>query len=141
MMIDIFKFYTRHSLNDLRANKQLTFFALLAIAAGVAAVVSLQTLGVMIGDTLTGNLQETNQGDIVIKADPGASSLEVPLLTHANYSPGRILRQNEVAARQAMDELHNAGQLTVETRSGLDQVRFKREKNWLSTIAEYLQGD
>ncbi len=59
-MFDKLEFYFRHSLNDLRANKQLTFFALLAIAAGVAAIVSLQTLAVMISDSLTGNLQETN---------------------------------------------------------------------------------
>ncbi len=63
-MIEKLKFYTRHSLNDLRVNKQRTLFALLCIAAGVAAIVSLQTLGVMIEDTLTGSLQESNRGDI-----------------------------------------------------------------------------
>lgn len=57
-------FYLRHSYNDLRVNKRLTFFALLAVAAGVAAIVSLQTLAVMIDDTLEGNLQETNRGDV-----------------------------------------------------------------------------
>lgn len=63
-MFSKFKFYFTHSLNDLRVNKRLTFFALLAIAAGVAAIVSLQTLAVMIDDTLEGNLQETNRGDV-----------------------------------------------------------------------------
>lgn len=71
---------------------------------------------------------------------PGASSLEVPLLIRAHYSPGRILRQNEAIIRKALDELHNADLLTVETRSGLDQVRFKREITWLSAITAYLQG-
>lgn len=63
-MIEQLRFYARHSLNDLRVNKQRTLFALLCIAAGVAAIVSLQTLGVMIEDTLTGSLQESNKSDI-----------------------------------------------------------------------------
>ncbi|MBC7812976.1 MAG: ABC transporter permease, partial [Burkholderiales bacterium] len=65
-MFEKLNFYVRHSVNDLRVNGQRTFFALLCIAAGVAAVVSLQTVAVMIGDTLTGNLQETNRGDILV---------------------------------------------------------------------------
>ena len=71
---------------------------------------------------------------------PGASSLEVPLMVRAQYSPARILRQNEAVLRRALDELHNADLLTVETRSGLDQVRFKREITWLSAITEHFQG-
>src|SRR5512139_684 len=63
-MIQQLRFYTRHSLNDLRVNGQRTIFALLCIAAGVAAIVSLQTLGVMIKDTLTGSVKESNGGDI-----------------------------------------------------------------------------
>jgi ABC-type antimicrobial peptide transport system permease subunit len=66
-MFEKFGFYLRHSINDLRVNGQRTFFALLCIAAGVAAIVSLQTLAVMISTTLTDNLQESNRGDIVIQ--------------------------------------------------------------------------
>lgn len=65
-MVEKLRFYTRHSLNDLWVNKQRTLFALLCIAAGVAAIVSLQTLGVMIEDSLTGSVQEANRGDIRI---------------------------------------------------------------------------
>lgn len=72
---------------------------------------------------------------------PGAASLEIPLIIRGHYSPGRILRQNEVSVRRALDTLHNAGLLTVETRSGLDQVRFKREYTWLSAAALHLQGE
>ena len=72
---------------------------------------------------------------------PGASALEIPLIVRANYSPGRILRQNEATVRRVLDELHNAGLLTVETRSGLDQVRFKREFTWLSAAARHLRGE
>lgn len=70
---------------------------------------------------------------------PRSSALEVPLIVRANYSPGRILRQNEANVRKALDDLHNIGILTVETRSGLDQVRFKRDITWISAISDYLQ--
>jgi ABC-type antimicrobial peptide transport system permease subunit len=65
-MLANLRFYLRHSLNDLRVNGRRTLFALLCIAAGVAAIVSLQTLGVMIDNTLSDNLRETNRGDIAI---------------------------------------------------------------------------
>lgn len=72
---------------------------------------------------------------------PTAPSLEVPLIVDANFSPGRIFRQNQTAVRKALDELHNNGMLAVETRSGLDQIRFKREFTWLSAAAGLLKGN
>lgn len=68
-MLEKFRFYIKHSMNDLRVNGQRTLFAILCIAVGVAAIVSLQTLGVMIQDTLTGNLRESNKGDIQFRND------------------------------------------------------------------------
>ncbi|MFP4321263.1 MAG: FtsX-like permease family protein [Anaerolineales bacterium] len=70
MLLERFSFYIKHSINDLRVNRQRTLFALLCIMAGVAAIVSLQTLGVMIDDTLTGSLRETNRADIRILPNP-----------------------------------------------------------------------
>lgn len=61
-------FYLRHSLTHMNYNRQRTLFVLFCIAVGVAAVVSLRTLGLMIGDALTGNLQAENRGDLVITA-------------------------------------------------------------------------
>jgi len=72
---------------------------------------------------------------------PGAPSLEVPLIVDGNFSPGRIFRQNQASVRKALDELHNAGLLSVEVRSGLDQVRFKRDTTWLSAATHYLKGE
>ena len=71
-MLDRVRFFLQHSINDLRVNRQRTLFALLCIAAGVAAIVSLQTLAVMISGTLTGNLQENNRGDIQLMPLPDA---------------------------------------------------------------------
>ncbi|MCU0498883.1 MAG: ABC transporter permease [Anaerolineae bacterium] len=66
-MFSQWRFYFDHAFNDLRVNGQRTFFALLCIAAGVAAIVSLQTLAVMIEDTLTTNLQANNRGDLQLE--------------------------------------------------------------------------
>ncbi|NDJ76951.1 MAG: ABC transporter permease, partial [Chloroflexi bacterium] len=66
-MLEKLRFYVRHSINDLRVNGQRTIFALLCIAAGVAAIVSLQTLGVMIDGELTSGLQDSNGGDLQLR--------------------------------------------------------------------------
>lgn len=65
-MIEQIGFYISHSWNDLRIGGKRSIFALLCIAAGVAAVVSLQMLGAMINYSLTSNLQELNRGDMLI---------------------------------------------------------------------------
>lgn len=70
---------------------------------------------------------------------PGVASLETRLLIDAHFSPGRLFRQKEAWVRRALDELHNLGLLTVETRLGLDQVRFKSGYTWLSALAHHFQ--
>ena len=70
-----------------------------------------------------------------------AASLETHLLVDAHFSPGRLFRQNEAAVRRALDGLHNAGLLTVESHLGLDQVRFKSGLGWLGALARHLQGE
>ncbi len=72
---------------------------------------------------------------------PEAPSLEVPLIIDANYCPGRIFRQNISSVRKTLDVCHNMGLLSVETRSGLDQIRFKHDVTWLSAAAQYLRGE
>lgn len=69
-------FYFQHALNDLRSGGRRTLFVLLCVAVGVAAVVSLQTLGAMIENGLVGSLQEMNRGDIRIDA-PEALTQEI----------------------------------------------------------------
>ncbi len=96
-------FFVSHSINDLRVNKQRTLFALLCIAAGVAAMVSLQTLGVMINKTLTGSLQESNRGDLRL----------IPTGTWSTYTT-------------ELDEAMFGG--TVFTPQGVDYMR-----NWLDS--------
>lgn len=63
-----FPFLFRYTLAHLNRSRQRSLFVLFCIAAGVTAIVSLRTLGLMIGDALTGNLQLANRADIVIRA-------------------------------------------------------------------------
>lgn len=72
MSLERLKFYIKHSINDLKVNKQRSLFGLFCIAAGVAAIVGLLILGVMVENTLTGSLQETNRGDIRYRAFGGS---------------------------------------------------------------------
>ncbi|MBZ0315972.1 MAG: ABC transporter permease [Anaerolineae bacterium] len=70
-LIERFRFYLKHSINDLRANPFRTFFALLCISVAVGAMVGLQTFGVIIENTLSGDMQESNRGDIRLSPSIG----------------------------------------------------------------------
>ena len=112
-MFDKWRFYFKHSINDLRVNKKLTAFALLAIASGVAAIVSLQTLAVMIGHALEGNLQETNRGDISVTLidvdldqglDQGPSQTERAAERHHGEHLVDLREEREEPQREGTDE-------------------------------------
>lgn len=70
------RFYLQQALANLRHNPQRTIFVLFCIAVGVAAVVSLRTVGLMIGDGLTANLQADNRGDLVLRPPTTDSRLD-----------------------------------------------------------------
>ncbi|MCD4686067.1 MAG: ABC transporter permease [Anaerolineae bacterium] len=97
-MFERLRFYIQHSLNDMRVNRQRTLFALLCIAAGVGAIVSLQTLAVMMNNALQGSLQESNGGDIrlMVGDDWGAYTTEledgVPFVGDTVYNAAGIER-------------------------------------------------
>ena len=59
-LLDRAKFFLSYSIKNLLATGRQTIFGILCIAAGVAAIVSLQTIGVMIQTTFSGDLQESN---------------------------------------------------------------------------------
>ena len=68
---------------------------------------------------------------------PGSSGIEIPTLAHADHSPGRIMRQSERYVREVLDELHEAGRLTIESKANLDQVRFRTGMTWLDAVRGY----
>jgi ABC-type antimicrobial peptide transport system permease subunit len=59
-----FLFYFRHAANNLRHSGHWTTFAVFCVAAGVATVVALRSLGLAINDSLISNLRQVNHGDI-----------------------------------------------------------------------------
>ena len=59
-------FYLNYAARNLRRNTRWTTFAMFSIAAGVATVVALRSLGLAIGDTLVDNVRLSNHGDITI---------------------------------------------------------------------------
>lgn len=61
-------FYFRHAITNLRHSGHWTVFAIFCVAAGVATVVALRSLGLSITDSLLGNLRQYNHGDILMSA-------------------------------------------------------------------------
>lgn len=113
-MLSQWRFYWRHSLNDLWVNGQRTLFALLCIAAGVSAIVSLQTLAAMIGATLTSNLQQNNRGDMQIQTLNAnsedtetrlASAAEAGALIGTNLAFGGQQGMNYTLSEQGLAEI------------------------------------
>lgn len=60
-------FYLQYAARNLWRNRRWSTFAVFSIAAGVAAVVALRSLGLAIGDSLTSNVRTSNHGDITIE--------------------------------------------------------------------------
>jgi ABC-type antimicrobial peptide transport system permease subunit len=130
-MIEKLRFYTRHSFNDLRVNGQRTIFALLCIAAGVAAIVSLQTLGVMIKDTLTGSIQESNRGDmrisVISRGGAGGPSTNNDQLIQQGVNDGVIAEGGTLA----MDYI---------SANGIEKIRAWFTQNYPGSDITYRQA-
>ena len=70
---------------------------------------------------------------------PGASGLEVPTLCTADHSPGRLLHLGEARVRALLNELHEAGRLTIEAKANLDQVRFRPGQTWVEAMQAHYE--
>ena len=67
-------FYLNYAWSNIRRGGRWTTLAIFCIAAGVATVVALRSLGLAIGDSLIENVRIENKGDIrVIKGSTGAN--------------------------------------------------------------------
>ena len=65
-MNDRLLFYLKHAFRSLQRERRRSLFAAFAIAVGVAAIVGLQSLSLSIDDSVTGDIQATHQGDVVV---------------------------------------------------------------------------
>lgn len=66
-----FLFYLQYALRNVWRNRRWSFFAVLSVAAGVATIVALRSLGLAIGESLTTNVRAANKGDIAIERASG----------------------------------------------------------------------
>ena len=131
-MIEQLRFYLSHSFNDLSVNRRLTFFAILSIAAGVAAIVSLQTLSVMIGDTLEQNLQETNRGDVSAQIVDGFGDGD----GLAEYIESGVLQEETISFFGQSGSLYTfSPQGIEELQSWIDSSEFAGEVKFTYRVA------
>lgn len=95
-------FYLRYAIGNLSGSRRWTSFAVLSVAAGVATVVALRSLGLAIGDSLLLNLRDINRGDITVRTTSGG-----PFAFNINqgdaegrvFAPSSLQRISESVAR------------------------------------------
>ncbi len=80
-------FYLRYALNHLNRERQRTAFVLFCIAAGVAAIVALRTLGNMMNDALTRDLRFSNRGDLAVRMPSSISPEALATLGDGTQAP------------------------------------------------------
>jgi len=68
-MFHRFRFVLLYALRNIRRGGRWTSLAILCISAGVATVVSLRSLGLAVGDTLTNNVRIEVKGDLLVRND------------------------------------------------------------------------
>ena len=90
-MNDRFLFYIKHAFRSLQRDRRRSLFAAFAIAAGVAAIVGLQSLSLSIDDSVTSDIQATHQADVVVSSDDDLFSPQVRAQLDDLASQGRFV--------------------------------------------------
>ena len=107
-------FYLRYAARNLRRSARWTIFAVFCIAAGVATVVALRSLGLAIGDSLIDNARSSIHGDILLTyAPPGNAAFA---FFDPSEQEGAVFASSEVAAYTDWAAANDA-QLSFYTRS------------------------
>ena len=102
-------FYLRYANRNLLRSGRWTIFAVFCIAAGVATVVALRSLGLAIGDSLIDNVRASNRGDVTLARGSGGGfsfAFIEPESDGDTFTPAEIDRM-----RRWADE--NGAQLTA----------------------------
>src|SRR5262245_34044331 len=73
-------FYFRYGLMNIRRGGRWTTLAIFCIAAGVATIVALRSLGLAIGESLVSNVRLDNKGDVRLIKDRDGESMVSLLL-------------------------------------------------------------
>lgn len=108
-------FYLQYAARNLWRSRRWSTFAVFSVAAGVATVVALRSLGLAVGDSLTSNLRATNHGDITITiGSQGFFSFEDP-------SDEDVFSSNQVQRVEAWTQ-ERGGRTAAYTSSGNIQI-------------------
>ncbi|MCA0457406.1 MAG: FtsX-like permease family protein [Chloroflexi bacterium] len=117
-----FFFYLKHAITNLRHSGHWTTFAVFCVAAGVATVVALRSLGLAIDDSLINNLRQYNHGDI------NASSITNFGPFAATFQRGederQVLRPDAIAWTRDWVAQHNATMTAYALVSNLQLTPF-----------------
>ncbi|TVR24529.1 MAG: FtsX-like permease family protein [Anaerolineaceae bacterium] len=93
-------FYISYAFRNLWRNPRWTLFAMFAVAAGVATVVALRSLGLAIDDSLKRNVQASNKGDITLTRSGGPGGFNFGTSSSANVFDDAQMTQIEAWAVQ-----------------------------------------
>jgi putative ABC transport system permease protein len=91
-------FYLRYAARNLYRERRWTTFAIFSIAAGVAAVVALRSLGLAIGDSLIDNARISLHGDILLSSSGDNSFIAFNNRRWNTFDASRIPPLHEWAA-------------------------------------------
>jgi putative ABC transport system permease protein len=107
-------FYLQYAARNLWRNRRWSNFAMFSVAAGVATVVALRSLGLAISDSLTNNVRASLHGDISLSTGEGGFSFGNP-----NEEDGFSLQQ--INAIQSWVDEYN-GQMSAYTEGSSIQI-------------------
>lgn len=113
-------FYLGYALRNLWRSRRWSAFAVFSVAAGVATMVAFRSLGLAIGDSLVGDVRNTNKGDITIsiRGDGFFDTLADP--DNDDY----FFNETELTIIRRWAVENNAGMTEYRLRSGLQVAKL-----------------
>jgi len=109
-------FYLRYAARNIWRSRHWSTFAIFSIAAGVAAIVALRSLGLAIGDSLASNVRASNHGDITLSRISASSFMSFEAPNEASvFTPSAYAAVREWAAARG-------GQLSAYISSSAVQI-------------------
>ncbi len=113
-------FYLGYALRNLWRSRRWSAFAIFSVAAGVATMVAFRSLGLSIGDSLVGDVRNSNKGDITISilGDGFTSTLSDP------DNSDNFFTENELTIVRQWAAENNARTTEYRLRSGLQVAKL-----------------
>lgn len=120
-MLSRLVFYLSYAARNLRRSARWTTFAVFCIAAGVATVVALRSLGLAIEDSLVDNVRASNHGDITISTVNVNNPFSGMSFGGNNNNADDSFRDSDLAAAQEW-MMEAGGQMSAYTRTSNIQI-------------------